>query len=189
MDTADIADTRREIEMLFLQIQPELQRHVRRIVRCAATAEDLTQDLFMRLDRVPNTLSSTNDRRRYLFRMASNLALDHQRVRANRARLLDEMGPFLIEDADANADTGTREQLELLQDILAGLPSRRRTIFEKSRLLGMTYSEIARELGVSVSLVEKEVAATMKTLLLAAAAASPGVAATAHEPAASAPMH
>ena len=70
MDTADIADTRREIEMLFLQIQPELQRHVRRIVRCAATAEDLTQDLFMRLDRVPNTLSSTNDRRRYLFRMA-----------------------------------------------------------------------------------------------------------------------
>ena len=54
---------------------------------------------------------------------------------------------------------------------------------------GDRYAQIARELGVSVSLVEKEVAAAMKALLLAAAAASLGVAATAHEAAASAPMH
>lgn len=165
----------RAVQAVFLEIRGELQRHVRRIVRCAATAEDLTQELFFRLDRIPSHLANDGERRRYLFRMAANIALDHKRVHANRVRLLDEMTPLLVQEHDEQPDADQRDQLELLQCILTTLPPRRSDIFRKSRLLGMTYNEIAAALSISSSLVEKEVAAAMKAILVAVNAPTAGV--------------
>lgn len=156
------------VQSLFLSLQSELQRQIKRVVLCNETAADLAQDLFFRLPRIANRLPNETEARRYLFRMASNIALDHRRISRNRARLLLEMTP-LQEGYDQRFETDPTLQDELarIESILARQTPRRQAIFRASRLLGMTYAEIATKHGVSPSTVEKEVAAVMRELLVA----------------------
>ena len=159
-----------DIQALYLRCRLDLQLHIRRYVRCSETAKDLAQDLYFRLERLANRLPNEEEARRYLFQTAANMARDQYRVCSNRARLLEEhvrprQEPCLDEDAAADM----RETLERVQALIEEMPERRQAIFMQSRLLGMTYREIAAELGISASLVEKEVAATLSTLLRALA--------------------
>ena len=135
---------------------------------CSETAKDLAQDLYFRLERLADRLPNEDEARRYLFQTAANMARDQFRVVSNRARLLEEYAPPQQEagpDEDAAADM--RETLARIQALIEEMPERRQSIFMQSRLLGMTYSEIAAEHGISPSLVEKEVAATLSALLRA----------------------
>lgn len=159
-----------DIETLYLSCHRDLQLHIRRYVGCAQTAADLAQDLFFRLERLAGRLPNEHEARRYLFRVATNMARDQHRVLSNRARLLEESA-FLHEepwlDGDATADM--RETIERIETLVAQMPERRQIIFMQSRLVGMTYPEIAAEHGISASLVEKEMAATLSALLRALA--------------------
>jgi len=163
-----------DIETLYLSCRRDLQLHIRRYVGCAETAADLAQDLYFRLERLAGRLPNEHEARRYLFRVATNMARDQHRVCSNRARLLEESAllheePWL--DGDAAADM--REAIERIQALIEQMPERRQAIFMQSRLLGMTYPEIAAEHGISASLVEKEMAATLSALLHALAQESP----------------
>jgi RNA polymerase sigma-70 factor (ECF subfamily) len=163
-----------DIETLYLSCRRDLQLHIRRYVGCAETAADLAQDLFFRLERLAGRLPNEHEARRYLFRVATNMARDQHRVFSNRTRLLEESARVQEEpwfDADAAADM--RETIERIQTLVEQMPERRQTLSMQSRLLGMTYAEIAAEHGISASLVEKEMAATLSTLLHALAQESP----------------
>jgi RNA polymerase sigma factor (sigma-70 family) len=164
-----------DIQALYLRCRLDLQLHIRRYVRCSETAKDLAQDLYFRLERLANRLPNEEEARRYLFQTAANMARDQYRVFSNRARLLEECAPLQHEtDLDEDAAADMRETLDRIQALIEEMPERRQAIFMQSRLLGMTYREIAAEHGISSSLVEKEVAATLSTLLRALAQQMPG---------------
>lgn len=159
-----------DIETLYLSCRRDLQRHIRRYVGCTETAADLAQDLYFRLERLAGRLPNEHEARRYLFRVATNMARDQHRVISNRTRLLEENAllqeePWLDEDTTADV----RETIERIETLMAQMPERRQVIFVQSRLLGMTYPEIAAEHGISASLVEKEMAATLSALVHALA--------------------
>lgn len=157
-----------ELQSLFVRIRPELVRQIRRRVRCYDTAEDLAQDVFLKLDRITHRLPTESEARRYLLRMAANIALDYHRVRANRERLHEHMAPLTdCSAADGRSIIELRRMLDRTQAAMAALSARQRTVLLKSRIEGMTYAEIASELGVSISLVEKEVANALRTLVCA----------------------
>jgi RNA polymerase sigma factor (sigma-70 family) len=160
--------SREDLQTLFVDARDEIARYIRRRVRCGDVAADLTQDLFLRLDRLDGRLPNTADARRYLFKMASNIALDHYKTAANRTQLLRR--------AAAEQDTPlhrfemqcARElEIERMQRALAMLSPRQRDMLELSRLERRTHKEIATLRGVSVSLVEKEIIAALKQLQLA----------------------
>lgn len=159
-----------DIQALYLRCRLDLQLHIRRYVGCSETAKDLAQDLYFRLERLANRLPNEDEARRYLFQTAANMARDQFRVCSNRARLLEEYAPLQQEPfLDEDAAEDMRETLARIQALIEEMPERRQAIFMQSRLLGMTYREIAVEQGISPSLVEKEVAATMSALLRALA--------------------
>jgi len=56
------------------------------------------------------------------------------------------------------------ECLTKMRDALDGVSRRTRDVFFMHRLDGLSYGEIARELGISVSAVEKRMARAMVTL-------------------------
>jgi RNA polymerase sigma factor (sigma-70 family) len=159
-----------DIQALYLRCRSDLQLHIRRYVGCSETAKDLAQDLYFRLERLADRLPNEDEARRYLFQTAANMARDQFRVFSNRARLLEEYAPLQQEPfLDEDAAEDMRETLARIQALIEEMPERRQAIFMQSRLLGMTYREIAAEHRISPSLVEKEVAATMSALLRALA--------------------
>lgn len=122
-------------------------------------AEELTQELFANLLR-RSALSSIRNIEGYIFYAATNLLRARARSAACRpeivtegfadaaGRLTDEMSPERI--------LLGRESYALFVEALQALPERPRTIFILNRLEEMTGREIASRLGISVSLVEKE---------------------------------
>lgn len=120
------------------------------------TAEDLAQDLYLKLPRVAEPLPSRDDARRYVFRMAVNAAVDHQRVEGRRAELLAGASA-LFDGVEASPEEAalSRDELARLEAALRELPPKCRDVLYLSRVEGLTHVEIASRLGVSKSLVDK----------------------------------
>lgn len=123
-----------------------------------ATAEDLAQDVFVRLASRAATTEIENIEA-YLMQTASSVWKDHCRRRQSRAHSahiefddpqhgFEELSPDRVYEG--------RETIARVLEALNALDERPRQVFFLRRFEGMSQKEVAKRLGVSVSLVEKE---------------------------------
>ena len=126
----------------------------------AEEAEDILQDLYVKLEGLkPGPVAEP---RAYLHRMAENLLYDRRRTagwRTSReeAWVASQLGVSREADSRPSAEREliAREELRLISQALAALPDRTLQIFRLYRLDGLRQREIAAQLGISVSSVEK----------------------------------
>jgi RNA polymerase sigma-70 factor (ECF subfamily) len=131
---------------------------------CAHQAADLAHDTFVRLLVRPRELGG--EPRALLTHIAKGLVIDHWR-RQELERAYCEALAHLPEPQVPSAET-QRLMLDALVQIdalLDGLGPKVRAAFLLSRLEGRSYPEIAREIGVSLSSVEKYMATALRHLL------------------------
>jgi RNA polymerase sigma factor (sigma-70 family) len=125
-------------------------------------AEDLAQEAFLRLLRVPRTdLIAHPDA--YLFRIAANLLLEF-RLRAKRSRVTfdseraDRLSQVLGAEDEPSAKVELLADAASLQQAIETLPLKCRTALVLHRRDGLTYSQIGAKLGVSPDMVKKYLA-------------------------------
>jgi len=150
----------------YYEYEGDLVRFLARRLKCAFTARDLVQELYLRLLKIENPAAIQN-RRAYLFRVAANLATDHQRVEARRTELLRESRDLLTEPAHAVTPERialARTELERLRRVVEALPPLSRKIFYLNRFEGMPQREIAQQINVSVTTVEKHIRKVLEHL-------------------------
>lgn len=143
------------VESLYNHHQSWLCGWLRRKLGCRETAQDLTQDTFIRLlcSAPPQPL---NEPRAYLLTVARGLMINWvQRQSLERAyhNLL-----MTLPECYAPAPEQRLIVLEVLQTVdamLGELPPRTRDIFLMAQLEGLTYDEIAQRLSVSLSTVKR----------------------------------
>lgn len=145
---------------VFERHAQELQRYFAIRVRCAATAEDLVQETYLRLQKLeqPHLIE---DLRTYMFRVAANLATDHLRSQGRRASLFDPSADFVsIEDPRSTPERTllAKEKLQIVEQALQELSPLCQQIVVLNRFEGMKHREIAARLGISQSTVEKNIA-------------------------------
>ncbi|MEH6610322.1 MAG: sigma-70 family RNA polymerase sigma factor [Halioglobus sp.] len=146
-------------ELLFQENYDSLVRFLSSKVRDSEEAQDLAQDAFYKVMKVENAEELENVRA-YLFQTASNLALNrirkqkHQEVykRSVESTLNPEIEGMIASPERAAA---AREQLQQVETALNGLPRKCRRAFLLHRTRYLSYQQIAEEMGVSVSTVEK----------------------------------
>jgi len=142
--------------------------HVRRtLVRRGRTvdeAEDLVQDAWVRMASHGGSEPVTNPEA-FLMRTAINLSIDAHRAKRVRGEevAIDDV-PLADVAPGAEALLLGKERLARMMVCLERLPERTREIFMAHRLDGRSYTDIARELGISINAVEKHV--TKATLML-----------------------
>lgn len=128
----------------------------RRILDCPALAEDVIQDVLLRIIADPPQ-SEAGMEAAYVGRMVRNLALDRARRRSFERRLFSrlDVAPDPVDAAGGTPETATasRESLRRVEAAVAELPEPTRTAFRLHRVEGMPQIEIARKLGVSRALV------------------------------------
>jgi RNA polymerase sigma-70 factor (ECF subfamily) len=125
-------------------------------------ATDLMHEAFIRVARSEQERTVFHNERAFLFQIAANLAVDHNRAQMRQSRLLT---PVEIDDLLAVADEGPgpdrqaqgRLDLQRLGAALRELPPRRAEAFRLSRIEGLSHASIAARLGVSLRTVEAEV--------------------------------
>lgn len=145
-----------ELTRIFIALRPAIARAIQARVGNAAVAADLVQDLFLRLERIGEQLPSEGEAQRYLMRMAINASIDHQRVESRRIELLQGFAELFEPSTRGPEDEVlAADQLRAVDAALAELPPKCREMLFLSRVEGLTHREIADQMGVSRSLVEK----------------------------------
>jgi RNA polymerase sigma-70 factor (ECF subfamily) len=125
--------------------------YLHRLTGSRAAADDLLQDAYYRLLRATIVFDSETHRRRYLFRIATNLARDT--ARRQRAR------PVMIAQDDA-PEPGTLDASRALDDRLdisqamTRLGKRERAMLLLAYTQGATHEEIAAIVGVRTSSIK-----------------------------------
>ncbi len=131
-------------------------------------AEDLSQEVYLRFLRIKNH-ENIDSERAYLFTTAINLIRDKSRRLSthleNASVSMDEV-PLHCSSLDPARRAEDAEQLGLAFETLNSLNSNCRFAFLKSRIDGLSYAEIAKELAVTVSMVEKHISAALSELRL-----------------------
>lgn len=136
----------------------EVTRFLSGRVGCAEAAADIFQSIAENLLR-RNPGPPIEDTRAFLFRAARNAALNLQRAECKRAELDTLITPLLDEKDDRSPEiiAESAEDLAKVSQALQSLPVMTRKIFILYRLHGARQQDIAEQLGVSVSTVEKHV--------------------------------
>ncbi|AOZ14022.1 MULTISPECIES: RNA polymerase sigma factor [Pseudomonas] len=146
---------------VFLTQRVILLRTLQRMVNNPSTAEDLLQETYLRVTRALSE-RTVEHLEPFVFQTARNLALDHLRSRRIQSRtVLEDVPTEVIESVPSSLSTPEEahqaaQLLERLSVSLSQLSARQQRIFILSRLHGCSYQEIARELDVSLSTVQKE---------------------------------
>ena len=160
------AGDERALEVVFRSHYAGMASFVQRFVRSPDLAEELVQDVFLKLWTKREQLAEIETLRTYLFRAARNTALNYlRRVKLER-RWAEEQGTETepLTTFAADDDTVEQEVATAVKQAIDRLPPRCREIFLMSRDGGLTYAEIARSLDISVKTVETQMGRALKSL-------------------------
>lgn len=129
---------------------------------CPDFAADLAQDTFLRV-MLAREYENIRESRAYLAAIAHGLVVDHVRRRELERAYLEAIA-HLPEPEVPSPEIRLLllETLARIDALLDGLAPKARTAFLLSRLEGLSYAEIAERLGVSLSSVEKYMAAAVR---------------------------
>jgi RNA polymerase sigma-70 factor (ECF subfamily) len=124
---------------------PGLLRYLRRLSVTPEGAEELLQETFVRAIRGQGPRPSSDEVRPWLYRVATNVAIDHIR-RERRFRFLPFLGSEPAPERDASA-------VDLVRRALRALPPEQATALVLRLHEGFTAGEIAELLGISEAAV------------------------------------
>ena len=157
----------------YFERRAELTRYLRARTGSAAEAEDLVQELYLKVAAVGDGEEIVNPGA-YLYRLASNLMLDRLRQRRrSETRDRDYLdshnvvvgGQGIADLAPADEAVAARQRLERLLAAVETLPPRTRDAFRLHKFEGLTHAETAARLGISRSAVEKHISSALAHLL------------------------
>lgn len=154
-----------ELTALSRRLRPALMAYFIRRLRNHAEAEDLTQEVFLRLaDREIRSLEAPEG---YVFRTAANLLAD--RARRNKVRVDGALSLWEVEAGIDLLDPARiaegRESLAALEAALRDLPEPTRSIFILYRLENADRQALGQTYGLSRGQVDRQIAKAMAFLI------------------------
>lgn len=118
-------------------------------------AEELTQDVFVKVWRRMETFRGESAFSTWLYRVTVNTVLDHQKVRGRRPAQLSAVPDEAYVSGGVGAtDPGQRLELERA---LASLPERARSALVLHGIEGYSYEEVAEIMEVSLGTVKSHI--------------------------------
>jgi RNA polymerase sigma-70 factor (ECF subfamily) len=141
-----------QLDALYAHHAPAIQRYLARLTGSEETAEDLTQETFLKAWRRWGQLASVEGARSWLFRIATNTAYDHFRRR--RRQPTTRLGADHAETLVAETVGLPIEERELLWALVARLPERYRLPLLLQSYAGYKLNDIATLLGWSEGTVK-----------------------------------
>lgn len=152
-------------DTLFGEYGQKLFGFALKYLKSEAEAEELVQEVFVRVWENRKSLKSEYSFKSYLYTIALNQIRKFFNKQANALRYLTE-----VKNNDSLLDNNTVDSidyasvLEHIDELIEKLPERKKLIFIKSRKEGKSSKEIAAELQITVGAVDNQISDAMKII-------------------------
>jgi len=148
-------------DSLFEVYSPKLYGFALKYFKNETDAEELVQEVFVKVWENRQTLKSELSFKSYLFTIALNLIRKYFNKKATSLRYLES-----LQNDPEFSDQITTEDYETtlrkIYQIIDQMPERRREIFLKSKLEGKSSKEVATELNISPGTVDNQVSEALR---------------------------
>lgn len=135
-----------DIVHTILPLKNEMYRLALRITLNSQEAEDVVQDVVIRLWQMGEHLDGIDNIEAYALRMTRNLALDRSRMKVNQTESLEDVTPTVT---TAHDELEADERIDMVRQLMRQLPEKQRTCMHLRDFDGHTYHEIADITGLS----------------------------------------
>lgn len=132
------------------ELETKLKPFIAKRVRSAADVDDIVQDVFLRMQRGLGTLREEERFGAWVYQVARNAIIDHQRARIRHPWTDGEPPEPVSEEGEAEGKVAC-ELATYLTPFVATLPSPYREAIALTEIEGLTQKEAADMLGVSLS--------------------------------------
>ena len=146
---------------LFRRWYPKVKVFLVRFINDEKIAEDLAQDIFVRIWTFGPALNEIKSFDTYLYKMTRNAALNYLR---DRKVGLNVMDLSLMDDADTEGIYYKQEKILVMRMLVEKMPTQRQKVFKMSRQNGLSNDQIAEILGISKKTVENHLTDALRTL-------------------------
>ena len=155
---------RTQITKAFLEQQGPLKAFISRFIRRPQDIDDIAQETFIRAFRAEKT-AEIQYPKAYIYRVARNLAFETLKKKSNQltSYIEDSCDQNLLQsDENIEDNMVVIERLERVKAAIVEMPPQCQRVFIMHKVYGFKYKEIAQQLGISVSTVEKHIMTGLK---------------------------
>ncbi len=167
----------RAFERLLARHEKPVWNFLRRFVRDASTAEDLLQEVFLRVVKGAEDWKGTAKFSTWLYTIARNLTVDQARRAVHRQATSLDGGGRAADDATetlhdrlpsgtpgAEARVGDRQLGERIDAAVSALPDDQREVFLMREVMDLPFAEIAVAVGASEPTVKSRMRYALEKL-------------------------
>ncbi|MDO6429053.1 RNA polymerase sigma-70 factor [Flavitalea sp. BT771] len=150
---------------LFHRWRDKLYFFVLRITHSPEMAEDILQDVFVKIWTHRASLNTIQHFDAYLYKMSQNQAISGMKRAAKEALILSELTKAPEAEALVTDDAVLRRELSRkFQAILHKLPTQQRLVYTLTHLHGLKHEEVAQQLEISASTVKNHMTRALCTI-------------------------
>ena len=145
--------------MLFDDYYPKSKAFISALIKDEKAAEDLCQDIFMKIWNLRETLPEIRSVKSWIYRMSRSSALNYLR---DRKRLFQITDLSIAGSDDVEGNYAEKEKELIIRMYVDSMPAQRRRVFSMSRYQGISNAKIAEKLGISKKTVENHLNLALK---------------------------
>ena len=151
-----------KVELLFRKYYAGLCKSLYRLLRDTTLAEDIVQEVFLKVWEIRETIQMDEAIQSYLYRSCYNATLNFLKKQKPQTDI--EVVLTLAGDTDAEKHLNTQETENQILAAIESLPPKTKVVFTLSRFEELSYKEIAERLDISLKSVEKHMGIALQRL-------------------------
>jgi RNA polymerase sigma-70 factor (ECF subfamily) len=148
---------------IFNFYEPRLYPFVLKMTKSETIAEEVVQEVFIKLWTNRASFSTIDSPKSYIFRAASNQTITHLRNKARQISLIKTVAGTTDDASNITEESlELKEMQSLVHQAVEQLPPQRKLIYTLSRQKGLKNDEIAEQLGISISTVKNQLTEALR---------------------------
>ncbi len=153
------------LELLFHRYYNDLCRYLIIFLKDENVAKNIVQDIFVYIWENHESIDFKKSLESYLYQACRFNALIYIRNQSRHDKCHENIRLSSTEESsDSSSEMEVKELNKIINEAIELLPDRCRQIFNLSRSRGLSYQEIATQLGISISAVDNQVNIAIKKI-------------------------
>ena len=136
-------------KQLLLPLYPRLQRVALRLLGNAEDAEDMVQEVYMKLWSKRDALPDVKDVEAYCVTLTKNMCIDRLRIAEADKADVDEVPIMLVATDDVEAQVERHDAVEQVKQIIETLPEHQQQVITLRDMEDCSFEEIAEQTGLT----------------------------------------